>query len=215
VAAREPVLGPSCSRSERGPDGPGTAANRDDSGWPLAILPGTAVVTACPGLAAYESRYEPATMPGFTAGGHAGGQPAISGQIRGPDERARSGRGGGRGRGRPPRHRRACSSLNAGYPKPVSITSPCSRRAALSAALRFSARGDSVRYLYSTLLARQQRLLSLFTADRLEAVRVGNAAEAWTCAAARWHPAGAAAGRGPAGLAEPGSAQSAAGADHG
>ena len=64
-------------------------------------------------------------------------------------------------------------------PKPVSITSPCSRRAALSgAALRFSARGDSVRYLYSILLARQQRLLSLFTADRLEAVRVGNAAEA-------------------------------------
>jgi hypothetical protein len=61
----------------------------------------------------------------------------------------------------------------------VSITSPCSRRAALSsAALRFSARGDSVRYLYSILLARQQRLLSLFTADRLEAVRVGNAAEA-------------------------------------
>jgi hypothetical protein len=47
----------------------------------------------------------------------------------------------------------------------VSITSPCSRRAALSgAALRFSARGDSVRYLYSILLARQQRLLSLFTA---------------------------------------------------
>ena len=46
------------------------------------------------------------------------------------------------------------------------------------AALRFSARGDSVRYLYSILLARQQRLLSLFTADRLEAVRVGNAAEA-------------------------------------
>ena len=52
-------------------------------------------------------------------------------------------------------------------------------QAALSgAALRFSARGDSVRYLYSILLARQQRLLSLFTADRLEAVRVGNAAEA-------------------------------------
>ena len=73
----------------------------------------------------------------------------------------------------------------------MSITSPCSRRAALSgAALRFSARGDSVRYLYSILLARQQRLLSLFTADRLEAVRVGNAAEAldlrggWT--ASRW-----------------------------
>ena len=112
-------------------------------------------------------------MPGFTAGG----QPAISGQIRGPDERARSGRGGGQRS--PARHRRACSSLNAGCPKPVSITSPCSRRAALSgAALRFSARGDSVRYLYSILLARQQRLLSLFTADRLEAVRVGNAAEA-------------------------------------
>jgi hypothetical protein len=69
--------------------------------------------------------------------------------------------------------------LNAGCPKPVSITAPCSRRAALSgAALRFSARGDSVRYLYSILLARQQRPLSLFTADRLEAVRVGNAAEA-------------------------------------
>ncbi len=53
----------------------------------------------------------------------------------------------------------------------MSITSPCSRRPALrGAALRFSARGDSVRYLYSILLARQQRLLSLFTADRLEAV---------------------------------------------
>lgn len=64
-----------------------------------------------------------------------------------------------------PRHRRACSLLNAGCPKPVSVTSPCYRRAALSgAALRFSARGDSVRYLYSILLARQQRLLSLFTA---------------------------------------------------
>jgi hypothetical protein len=56
--------GPPCSRSERGPDGPGTAANRDDSGWPLAILPGTAVVTACPGLAAYESRYEPGMLAG-------------------------------------------------------------------------------------------------------------------------------------------------------
>ena len=66
----------------------------------------------------------------------------------------------------------------------MSITSPCSRRAALSgAALRFSARGDSVRYLYSILLASQQRLLSLFTADRLEAVRVGNAAEALQLAA--------------------------------
>jgi len=61
----------------------------------------------------------------------------------------------------------------------VSITSPRSRPAALSgAALRFSARGDSVRYLYSILPARQQRQLSLFTAGRLEAVRVGNAAEA-------------------------------------
>jgi integrase len=47
----------------------------------------------------------------------------------------------------------------------VSITSPRSRPAALSgAALRFSARGDSVRYLYSILPARQQRQLSLFTA---------------------------------------------------
>ena len=64
-------------------------------------------------------------------------------------------------------------------PKASEHHSPCSRRAALSgAALRFSARGDSGRYLYSILLARQQRLLSLFTADRLEAVRVGNAAEA-------------------------------------
>lgn len=103
-------------------------------------------------------------MPGFTAGGHAGGQPAISGQIRGPDERARSGRGGGRSRGRPP----APASLfivERRLPKASEHHLACSRRAALSgAALRFSARGDSVRYLYSILLARQQRLLSLFTA---------------------------------------------------
>ena len=46
----------------------------------------------------------------------------------------------------PARHRRACSSLNAGSRKPVSITSPRSGRAALSgAALRFSTHGDGVR----------------------------------------------------------------------
>jgi hypothetical protein len=43
--------------------------------------------------------------------------------------------------------------------------------ALMSAASRFTARGDRVQYLRSIFLGRQDRLLSLFVADSLDAVR--------------------------------------------
>ena len=45
-----------------------------------------------------------------------------------------------------------------------------------SAAARFSARGDGVRYVRSIFLARQGRLLSLFMAGSLDEVRAVNEA---------------------------------------
>jgi len=48
--------------------------------------------------------------------------------------------------------------------------------AVTSAASRFNARGDEIRLVDSIFLARQQRLLSLFIAESLEAVRAVNEA---------------------------------------
>ena len=45
-----------------------------------------------------------------------------------------------------------------------------------SAASRFHARGDGIRYLSSIFLARTDRLLSLFVADGVETVRAVNEA---------------------------------------
>jgi hypothetical protein len=50
------------------------------------------------------------------------------------------------------------------------------QQALCDAAGRFSARGDSVRYLRSIFLARQGRLLSLFTAECPDTVRAVNQA---------------------------------------
>ena len=44
------------------------------------------------------------------------------------------------------------------------------------AAVRFGARGDGIRYLYSVFVARQDRLISLFTAENAETVRAVNEA---------------------------------------
>ena len=44
------------------------------------------------------------------------------------------------------------------------------------AAVRFGSRGDVIRYLCSIFVARQDRLISLFTADDAETVRAVNQA---------------------------------------
>ena len=76
----------------------------------------------------------------------------------------------------PARNRPACSSWNAGLPKISEHQLAVLQAALTSAATRFTARGDGVRYLRSIFLAGQERLLSLFTAESIEAVRAVNEA---------------------------------------
>jgi hypothetical protein len=61
-------------------------------------------------------------------------------------------------------------------PKAAEHQLAVAQAALTGAAVRFSARGDGVRYLSSIFLARQGRLLSLFTAGNLEEVRAVNEA---------------------------------------
>jgi hypothetical protein len=123
---------------------------------------------------AYVPRYVPAMMPGSAVPGMLAGMPdpappqARASEL-GQDATAPAVTAAGR----------AAAGLfivERRLPK-ISQQQLAVLQAALSdAASRFSARGDGVRYLCSIFLGRQERLLSLFTADSPDTVRAVNQA---------------------------------------
>jgi len=130
-----------------------------------AVLTGLAVLAQGSGPAGYEPRYEPATMPGVTAGWHADGNRRCQGRCE-----VRTGE---------PDQDAAPASLflvERRLPTAGEHQLAVAQAALGGAAARFSARGDGVRYLRSIFLARQGLLLSLFMADSLDEVRAVNEA---------------------------------------
>jgi hypothetical protein len=129
------------------------------------VLPGVAIPAACSAPAGYEPAYEPATMPGLTLAGML----AVNRQTQ---RRPKVGMSEPKQGGAPA----GLFLVERRLPKAGEQELAVAQAALSSAAARFAARGDGVRYLQSIFLARQGRLLSLFTAGSLDEVRAVNEA---------------------------------------
>ena len=136
--------------------------------------PGTTGPSHAGAVGACESRYELATMPGWPfADMLAGNRQSRKAEVR-MSEPGQGAAPSGAAAARP-----ASPSLFIVERRLPTINQrqlAVLQAALTGAASRFTARGDGVRYLRSIFLPRQQRLLSLFTADSPQAVRAVNEA---------------------------------------